>query len=290
MNFSLRSRIRESARRLETTTRILHEDHSANLRAGHSCLCIQRGSRPRPLRENIAPQQPRGFRPMTIGIEVPYNDDLEPLQRALAGVRRPGDFFVQGSFEAPMPRIVVRGAGVLSFPVPSVQAEAVIAQGERAPYGRGRETVLDTSVRKVWQRRIAHASPPHGNARQKCRLRGNRSAKSEFLRDEECRPCGIPHVTRTKSEAWTLQLWCCKRCGTGHVDARTPRKRASSVRVAAAAPSEMSPWRPAKSSNTVCASTRICARATFTPSRSGQARAIRCSIPEGVRKSSRLPV
>lgn len=88
---------------------------------------------------------------MTIGIEVPYNDDLEPLQRALAGVRRPGDFFVQGSFEAPMPRVVVRGAGILSFPVPSVQVEAVIAQGERAPYGRGRETVLDTSVRKVWQ-------------------------------------------------------------------------------------------------------------------------------------------
>lgn len=88
---------------------------------------------------------------MTIGIEVRYNDDLEPLRRALAGVRRPEDFFVQGSCEAPMPPIVVRGAGLLSFPVPSVQIEAVVAQGERAPYGRGRETVLDTSTRKVWQ-------------------------------------------------------------------------------------------------------------------------------------------
>jgi predicted 2-oxoglutarate/Fe(II)-dependent dioxygenase YbiX len=88
---------------------------------------------------------------MATGIEVPYNDDLKPLERALAGVRRPGDFFAQGSLEAPMPRIFVRNVGVLSFPVPSAQVEAIIAQCERAPYGRGRETILDTTVRKVWQ-------------------------------------------------------------------------------------------------------------------------------------------
>jgi hypothetical protein len=69
----------------------------------------------------------------------------------LASVRRPGDFFAHGSLDAPMPRIVVRDAGVLSFPVPSGQVEAITAQCERAPYGRGRETTLDTTVRKVWQ-------------------------------------------------------------------------------------------------------------------------------------------
>lgn len=84
-------------------------------------------------------------------IEVPYNHDLKPLEDVLTRVRRPGDFFVQGSLEAPMPRIDVDGVGVLSFPVPAVQARAIIAQCERAPYGRGSETLLDTSVRKVWQ-------------------------------------------------------------------------------------------------------------------------------------------
>jgi hypothetical protein len=88
---------------------------------------------------------------MATSIEVPYNNNLKPLERALAGVRRSGDFFAQGSFEAPMPRIFVRDVGVLSFPVPSGQIEAVIAQCDRAPYGRGRETILDTNVRKVWQ-------------------------------------------------------------------------------------------------------------------------------------------
>lgn len=93
----------------------------------------------------------RNIVPMATGIRVPYNDNLKPLEQALAGVRRPGDFFVHGSLDAPMPRIVVRDAGVLSFPVPSVQVEAIIAQCERAPYGRGCETILDTTVRKVWQ-------------------------------------------------------------------------------------------------------------------------------------------
>jgi len=88
---------------------------------------------------------------MATSIEVPYNDDLKPFERALAGVRRPGNFVTQGSFEAPMPRIDVRDVGILSFPIPDAQVEALIAQCERAPYGRGRETVLDTTVRKVWQ-------------------------------------------------------------------------------------------------------------------------------------------
>lgn len=66
-------------------------------------------------------------------------------------VRRPGDFFVAGSLETPMPRVEVEGVGVLSFPVPKAQAQQLIQQASRAPYGRGEETILDESVRKVWQ-------------------------------------------------------------------------------------------------------------------------------------------
>src|SRR5437773_7902384 len=84
-------------------------------------------------------------------IQVSYNQDLKPLEDLLSGVQRPGDFFVHGSFETPMPRVEVEGVGVLSFPVPAAQIQELIQQAERAPYGRGKETILDTSVRKVWQ-------------------------------------------------------------------------------------------------------------------------------------------
>jgi hypothetical protein len=84
-------------------------------------------------------------------VKVEYNQSLKPLEDLLSKVKRPGDFFVTGSLEAPMPTVEVGGVGVLSFPVPAAQVKAIIRQAVRAPYGRGEATILDTSVRKVWQ-------------------------------------------------------------------------------------------------------------------------------------------
>ena len=84
-------------------------------------------------------------------IQIEYNQDFKLLERLLSGVKRAGDFFVNGTLEIPMPRVEVQGVGVLSFPVPATQVAALIGQATRAPYGRGEETILDESVRKVWQ-------------------------------------------------------------------------------------------------------------------------------------------
>ncbi len=85
------------------------------------------------------------------GISVPYNRDLKALEELLSGVRRPGDFFVQGSLETPLPRIEIESVGVISFPVPEAQIQQLIHQATRAPYGRGEETLHDEAVRKTWQ-------------------------------------------------------------------------------------------------------------------------------------------
>lgn len=50
-----------------------------------------------------------------------------------------------------MPRLEVRGVGALSFPVPEAQIRALIGAAERAPYGKGTETLVDRSVRDCWQ-------------------------------------------------------------------------------------------------------------------------------------------
>ena len=84
-------------------------------------------------------------------IRVEYNQDLKPLEELLSGVERAGDFFVSGAVEIPMPKLETEGVGVLSFPVPPIQMAELIAHATRAPYGRGEETILDESVRKVWQ-------------------------------------------------------------------------------------------------------------------------------------------
>lgn len=84
-------------------------------------------------------------------MEIEYNQDLRPLETVLSGVKRHGDFFVSGALEMPMPKVDVDGVGTLSFPVPEAQIAAIVRQAERAPYGRGEQTIIDTSVRKVWQ-------------------------------------------------------------------------------------------------------------------------------------------
>jgi hypothetical protein len=84
-------------------------------------------------------------------IKVSYNRDLKALEDVLAEVRRPGDFFASGALEAPMPRLEIDGVGVISFPVLDSQIRDIIKHAERAPYGRGGETIVETSVRNAWQ-------------------------------------------------------------------------------------------------------------------------------------------
>jgi len=84
-------------------------------------------------------------------IEIEYNRELKTLEAVLAGVKRPGDFYAAGTVELPMPRVQVANVEPLSFPIPAAQAEALIRQATRAPYGLGERTIVDTSVRNVWQ-------------------------------------------------------------------------------------------------------------------------------------------
>ena len=73
------------------------------------------------------------------------------LAEVLNAARRPGDFFVSGAVEMFAPRLEVDGVGLVALPVLASQAEQLIAVAERAPYGRGGDTLIDTAVRRTWQ-------------------------------------------------------------------------------------------------------------------------------------------
>jgi hypothetical protein len=73
------------------------------------------------------------------------------LATLLGRVRRPGDFYATGTIDIHPPRLEVDGVGPIALPLLPVQAEQIIAVAERAPYGRGTETLLDTDVRRTWQ-------------------------------------------------------------------------------------------------------------------------------------------
>ncbi len=82
---------------------------------------------------------------------VEYDETAKRLTDLLGSVDRPGDYCVGDKLYVPMPRITVDSVGALSFPVLQAQIDALIDMAERAPYGKGTETLLDTSVRDCWQ-------------------------------------------------------------------------------------------------------------------------------------------
>jgi len=89
---------------------------------------------------------------MTEGnIRVPYCPGMEELVGHTTALRSAAEFFAMGSVGLGIPRIEVEGVGVLGFPMSEFHIRGLIGRAVPAPYGRGSETILDESVRKVWQ-------------------------------------------------------------------------------------------------------------------------------------------
>ncbi|HEX5998694.1 MAG TPA: 2OG-Fe(II) oxygenase [Hyphomicrobiaceae bacterium] len=75
----------------------------------------------------------------------------EELAELLSTVQRPGDFYATGRSAVLLPRLEIDGVGQVALPLLPVQAQQLIEVADQAPYGRGSETIVDTSVRRTWQ-------------------------------------------------------------------------------------------------------------------------------------------
>jgi hypothetical protein len=75
----------------------------------------------------------------------------EALIRVLEKIDRPGTFCASGSVPAVLPGLEVAGLGPVGLPLTAAQAEQLKGLCERAPYGKGEETLVDTNVRRVWE-------------------------------------------------------------------------------------------------------------------------------------------
>ena len=79
------------------------------------------------------------------------NHLADALATALSAVQRPGDFYASGTLDMHPLRLDVDGIGPVALPLLPAQAEELVAVAERAPFGRGAETLVDTEVRRTWQ-------------------------------------------------------------------------------------------------------------------------------------------
>ena len=61
------------------------------------------------------------------------------------------EFAVGGKIGLPMPDMMIEGVGEISMPLLQFQADAIKAVGQKAPYGKGSETIVDRCVRDSTQ-------------------------------------------------------------------------------------------------------------------------------------------
>ena len=73
----------------------------------------------------------------------------DELATLLSTVRRPGDFYASGTTEMFAPGLEVDGVGSVALPLLPIQAAQLVAVAERAPYGRGEETVTSSTAARA---------------------------------------------------------------------------------------------------------------------------------------------
>ena len=78
---------------------------------------------------------------------------IRSIVKTLNSVTRPGSFANGGTFLLPLPGLKIPSGveGFVGLPASDAQAKAIITVCSQAPYGRGEETIVDTSVRNTWQ-------------------------------------------------------------------------------------------------------------------------------------------
>ncbi|KAI1048312.1 hypothetical protein LB506_002214 [Fusarium annulatum] len=81
------------------------------------------------------------------------NDDFKvDLLKAIKDVKIVGKFAFDQEIEIPEDlSISVRGVGDIKLPLKKAQAVKIITQARQAPFGKGSDTIVDTSVRKTWE-------------------------------------------------------------------------------------------------------------------------------------------
>jgi hypothetical protein len=74
------------------------------------------------------------------------------LLKTLESIQTSGSFAFSSKLTQPPPcDISVPGIGRIRMPLEAAQAQELIGLARQAPYGKGEETIVDTSVRNTWE-------------------------------------------------------------------------------------------------------------------------------------------
>ena len=76
---------------------------------------------------------------------------MHPFVKILEKIEQSGTFATFGKLDPIFPGLIIKNVGEIALPLLPAQAEQIIAECEQAPFGRGEDTIIDLTVRNVWQ-------------------------------------------------------------------------------------------------------------------------------------------
>ena len=62
-----------------------------------------------------------------------------------------GNYYPSTDPNAPNPALVIDGIGLVGLPLSERDAKVIISHASQAPFGKGNQTVIDTTVRGTWE-------------------------------------------------------------------------------------------------------------------------------------------
>lgn len=84
-------------------------------------------------------------------ISSPPSGLKDELLQAIENIQVDGTFASSSAVNRLSAGIFVHGIGDIATPLSEVQAFQMIAKAHQAPYGKGSDTIVDTSVRNTWE-------------------------------------------------------------------------------------------------------------------------------------------
>lgn len=75
----------------------------------------------------------------------------EEILNCLSSIHGEGSFISHHVAQFQFPGLVVKGVGEISYPINEVQIKELIQKANKAPFGKGSKTIIDTNVRSAWE-------------------------------------------------------------------------------------------------------------------------------------------
>ncbi len=82
----------------------------------------------------------------------------QKIMSAIDDIDRPTSYCAGGLLSGILPGLEIKGVGPIALPLIKSQAMLIKNQATQAPYGKGEETIVDSSVRRVWEVDAEHVS------------------------------------------------------------------------------------------------------------------------------------